>query len=161
MTHRESYRTLSAKAQREVRELAPWDVARLMKEPGHRLILDVRERAEFAVAHIAGSLNVPRGILEAACEWDYEETEPELVVARDQPIIVVCRSGNRSALAAQTLALIGYREPMSMRLGIKGWNDSDLPLIDATGAALDGDAAALLLSPPLAREKLDPVRRKA
>ena len=44
---------------------------------------------EFARVHIAGSLNVPRGILESAAEWDYAETEPALVR------VVVGRRGRR------------------------------------------------------------------
>ena len=68
------------------------------------LIIDIREPGEFEAMHIGGSLNVPRGILESACEWDYEETEPELVRARGREIVVVCRSGNRTQVVADFLA---------------------------------------------------------
>ena len=72
----------------DVRELMPWDVEERTRANPGLLIVDVREPYEFDAMHIAGSLNVPRGILESACEWDYEETEPELVRARDREIIV-------------------------------------------------------------------------
>jgi len=67
------------------------------------LFLDVRENQEFDTMRIKGSLHVPRGILATAVEWDHEETEPELVNARERQIVVVCRSGSRSVFAAHTL----------------------------------------------------------
>lgn len=158
---RESYKTLSEKAAAEVREVMPWDIDRMRQTAGDLLILDVRERSEFELAHIKGAINVPRGILEAACEYDYAETEPELVAARQRPIVVVCRSGNRSAMAALVMRLIGYEHVASMKLGIKGWNDGDLPLVDCRGVTVDPDDAAHLIEPKLAPEQIDPARRKA
>lgn len=158
---RETYKSLAAKAAAEVRELMPWDLDRMQRAEPRLLVLDVRERSEFEAAHIKGSLNVPRGILEAACEYDYAETEPELVAARDRPIVVICRSGNRSALAAVVMRLLGYRDVASLKLGIKGWNDGDLPLVDCRGVAVDADDAAHLIEPRIAPEQMDPARRTA
>jgi len=158
---RESYKTLSEKAAAEITEIMPWDLEELLAKPGDLMVLDVRERSEFQLVHIAGSLNVPRGILEAACEYDYAETEPELVEARRQPIVVVCRSGNRSALAAYVMKLIGYEDVSSLKLGIKGWNDGDLPLVDGVGNTVDADDAAAVIERELAPEQIDPARRRA
>ena len=158
---RESYKTLSEKAAAEVREVMPWDLDEMQRTLDGLLILDVRERSEFEQAHIKGAMNVPLGILEAACEYDYAETEPELVVARQRPIVIVCRSGNRSAMAAVVMRLIGYESVASLRLGIKGWNDGDLPLVDCRGVTVDPDDAAHLIEPKLAPEQIDPARRKA
>lgn len=157
---RESYKTLSEKAAAEIRELMPWDLEKMIGKMPGLMVLDVRERSEFESAHIKGAMNVPRGILEAACEWDYAETEPELVEARDRPIVLVCRSGNRSAMAAVVMRLIGYADVASLKLGIKGWNDSDLPLVDCRGVSVDADDAAHLIEPKLAPEQIDPARRK-
>jgi rhodanese-related sulfurtransferase len=158
---RESYKTLSEKAAAKVRELMPWDVQDMIATTPDLLVVDVRERSEFEVAHIKGALNVPRGILEAACEYDYAETEPDLVIARQRPIVVVCRSGNRSAMAALVMRMIGYDNVASMKLGIKGWNDGDLPLVDCRGVSVDSDDAAHLIEPKLASEQINPARRKA
>ena len=158
---RKTYRQLAAEAAAAIREIMPWDAADLLKANPPPLLLDIRERSEFDAARIAGSLNVPRGILESAAEWDYAETEPQLVAARDRAVIVVCRSGNRSALAALVLAEIGFGDVCSMKLGIKGWNDADLPLVDAHGRPLDGDAAMALLEPPLRPDQVDPARASA
>ncbi len=158
---RETYKSLAAKAAAEVNEIMPWDLERMQRAEPDLLILDVRERSEFDAAHIKGSLNVPRGILEAACEYDYAETEPDLVAARSRPVVVVCRSGNRSALAAFVMRLMGYASVASMKLGIKGWNDGELPLVDGRGVAVDADDAAHLIEPKLAPEQMDPARRRA
>jgi len=114
----------------EVDEEFPWDVEERSSEGQSPLIVDVREHDEYATMHIEGSLHVPRGILETACEYNYEETVPELVEARDRDIVVVCRSGNRSVLAAYTMRLMGYTRISSMKTGLRGWNDYELPLVN-------------------------------
>lgn len=158
---RRTYAHLAEEAARSVAEVMPWDVAGLRAGKPDLMILDVRERAEFEAAHIAGALNVPRGILEAACEYDYAETEPQLVEARERPILVVCRSGSRSALAAVVMGLLGYREVYNLKLGMKGWNDADLPLVDGRGLGVDADDAMHVIDPRIAPEQLDPRRRRS
>jgi len=125
------------------------------------LILDVREPEEFAAMHIAGSINVPRGILESACDWGYEETVPELVAAREREVVVVCRSGNRSALAARTMQLMGYRHVLSLKTGLRGWNDAELPLVDAEGRPVPVESADEHFTPRVREDQLPPERRAA
>ncbi|HHB11654.1 MAG TPA: rhodanese-like domain-containing protein [Chromatiales bacterium] len=144
-----------------VEELFPWDVDEKLQAGETPLLLDVREPYEFDAMHIEGSLNVPRGILESACEWDYEETVPELVEARDREVIVICRSGNRSLLAAKTLTMMGYSQAKSLKTGLRGWNDYELPLVDAQGRVVDVDEAEAYFTPRLRPEQLDPKRRGA
>lgn len=115
----------------DVEEILPWDLINWMEEGRDLLLVDVREPYEFAAMHIANSINVPRGILESAAEYQYEETEPELVEARDRIVIVVCRSGRRSLLAAKTLKLMGYKAPYSLKSGLRGWNDYEQSLFIA------------------------------
>ncbi len=114
----------------DVEEEFPWDIEERSSEGQSPLIVDVREHSEFSAMHIEGSLHVPRGILESACDYNYEETIPELVEARDSDIVVVCRSGNRSVLAAYTMRLMGYTRICSMKTGLRGWNDYELPLVN-------------------------------
>lgn len=122
--------------QHAVQEVFPWDIEERMNEGDVPVILDVREESEYAAMHIADSLNVPRGILETACEYGYEETVKELVEARDRDIVVVCRSGNRSVLAAHTMQLMGYTRVSSMKTGLRGWNDYELQLVNSAGQAV-------------------------
>lgn len=117
-------------------------------------MLDIREADEYDGARINDSLHVPRGILEQSCEWDYAETIPALVKSRQRHIVVVCRSGNRSVLAAQSMALLGFERLTSLKTGIKGWNDSDLPLLNKAGETVDPDWADTFFSPPVREEQL-------
>jgi rhodanese-related sulfurtransferase len=141
---------------REVTEIMPWDLAERRRENPALLILDVREPQEYAAMHIPGSLNVPRGILESACEWDYEETVPELVQARQREVVVVCRSGYRSVLAANSLLVLGFSRVASLRTGLRGWKDDDGALVDEDGMPISPETADRYFSPRLRPDQMRP-----
>jgi rhodanese-related sulfurtransferase len=132
-----TYQDLVEQTVPRINECFPWDVAEKLESGEDILFLDVRENHEYDTMHIEHSLHVPRGILETAVEWDHEETEPELVKARDRQIVVVCRSGSRSVFATWTLVQMGYRHVTSLKTGLRGWNEYDLPLVDMEGNAID------------------------
>ena len=71
-----------------VTEVMPWDLGEELGEGVAPLLIDIREPYEFDCMHIEGSYNVPRGVLESACEWDYEEKIQQLVKAREREIAV-------------------------------------------------------------------------
>jgi rhodanese-related sulfurtransferase len=150
------YDDLVADALTRVKEIMPWDLSRQLASGGRPLLLDVREPAEFASLHIPGSVNVPRGILEQSCEWDYDETEPLLAGGRGREIVVICRSGKRSALAADVMQQMGFASVASLKTGVRGWNDYEQPLVDADGGAVDADAAEELLAGALRPEQRKP-----
>jgi rhodanese-related sulfurtransferase len=106
--------------------------------------------------HIPGSLAVPRGILETACEWDYEETVPELVKARKREIVVVCRSGYRSVLAAKAMQELGYESVASLKTGVRGWNDYEQPLQDQEEKAVDIEDADDYFATPVRPDQRKP-----
>ncbi|MCK5480172.1 MAG: rhodanese-like domain-containing protein [Gammaproteobacteria bacterium] len=135
------YTDLVAECLPEITEVFPWDIEEKLSSDNPPLVLDVCEPDEFYAMHIQGSLHVPRGILESACEYDYEETVSELAEARDREVIVVCRAGNRSVLAAYTMQLMGFRKVSSLKTGLRGWNDYELPLVDEAGQTVSIDAA--------------------
>jgi len=141
----------------DVREIMPWDLKERLRENPDLLILDVREPYEFDAMHISGSLNVPRGILESACEWEYEETVPELVQAREREIVVACRSGYRSVLAAHSMQLLGYQDVVSLQTGLRGWKDYEQPLEDAQGRPVDLDDADRYFAPRVRPDQMRPV----
>jgi rhodanese-related sulfurtransferase len=140
----------------DIKEEFPWDVDERSSEGQTPLIVDVREHSEFAVMHIEGSLHVPRGIVESACEYDYEETIPELVSARERDIVVVCRSGNRSVLAAYTMQLMGYTRISSLKTGLRGWNDYELPLVNTDNQPVTVDEADEFFTTRLRPEQESP-----
>ena len=70
--------------QSQVKEVFPWDLTERLESQNDILLLDVREPYEFDAMRIDGSINVPRGVLESACDYGYEETVPELAESRDR-----------------------------------------------------------------------------
>lgn len=142
----------------EIREIMPWDLVERMELNPELLVVDVREPYEFEAMHIQGSLNVPRGILESACEWDYEETVPVLASSRAREIVIVCRSGYRSVLAANSMRVLGYSDIASLRTGLRGWKDFDQPLVDGMGCPVEPEAADSYFTPKVRVDQMRSVR---
>lgn len=150
-----TFNQLIEETRSKVAELFPWDVEeRLDNEK--LLILDIREPYEFESMHIKDSINVPRGILETSCEYDFEETVPELVEARNDTVLVVCRSGNRSLFAADVMQQMGYKSVFSLKTGLRGWIEADQPLVDKNNVVVDVDDADNYFLPKLRPEQLKP-----
>jgi rhodanese-related sulfurtransferase len=87
------------------------------------ILLDVREPEEFAQGHLAGAINVPRGVL----EFNVDPLNPaanSALTDRSTKMIVYCRSGSRSALAVQTLRTLGYEHISSMDGGFLAWKSA-------------------------------------
>jgi molybdopterin/thiamine biosynthesis adenylyltransferase/rhodanese-related sulfurtransferase len=100
-----------------VEEVDPSDVNRILSNGNGIVLLDVRESDEWDAGHIPGAKHIPRGYLESRVEG---------VVGSDrsQRVIVYCASGQRSALAANTMKeLLGYEDVASMNGGITLWKD--------------------------------------
>ncbi|MGB9093893.1 MAG: rhodanese-like domain-containing protein [Gallionella sp.] len=154
------YTDLVADALTRVQEIQPWDLSRQLAAGGELVLLDVREPSEYAALHIPGSINVPRGVLEQTCEWDFDETLPLLAAGRELDIVVICRSGYRSVLVADVMQQMGYTSVVSLKSGVRGWNDYDQPLVDGAGQPVDGDTAEEILGPHLRPEQHNPAQRK-
>ncbi|MDG2354094.1 MAG: rhodanese-like domain-containing protein [Gammaproteobacteria bacterium] len=152
----DGYQRLVVKALREVGEILPWDLETEIDQNHELIVLDIRESDEFEMMHIKGSIHVPRGVLEGACVWNYDDTIPVLAQARDQNIVVVCRSGNRSALAALTMQQMGFEHVRSLKLGIKGWNDNDLEMLNNQGDVVDINQIDEWLNRAVSEDKLKP-----
>lgn len=152
----ECYDDLVAEALTRVKEIMPWDLSRSLASGNKPVLLDVREPAEFAMLRIPDSINVPRGVLEQSCEWDYDETVPELAGGRVQEIVVICRSGKRSVLAADMLLRMGFTNVVSLKTGVRGWNDFEQAMENGNGEAIDADAGDVLLAPRLRPEQRKP-----
>ncbi len=107
--------------------------ARKMVEEGAQL-LDVRVDHEWEAGRIAGASHLPLDELaQRAGEID-----------RDRPVVVYCRGGNRSSMAAAALVEAGY-DASKLSEGIVGWAENELPLEPDGGyVAESGEAAAVL-----------------
>ena len=150
------YTDLVADALTRVKEIQPWDLSKQLAAGRAPVLLDVREPTEFAMLRIPDSINVPRGVLEQSCEWDYDETVPLLAAGRELDIVVICRSGHRSALVADVMQQLGYTSVVSLKTGVRGWNDFEQPLVDSAGAPVDADTADALLAPRLRPDQHKP-----
>ncbi len=154
-----TFKEIVAEASKNITELMPWDVEERVKENKDLMIVDIREECEFSRFHIKGSMLVPRGILESACEAEYEDAIPELIEGRDKEIVVICRSGLRSALGTQMLQMMGFTNISSMKTGLRGWNDYELPLYDLKLKELDPDDVDEMLSAAYCSAFMHPDRR--
>lgn len=110
-------RALPAAGNISVRDAA----ALLQNAPDGLIILDVRTPGEFREGHLAGARNV-----------DFFGGRFEMETAdlpRDATLLIYCRSGKRSAAAAETLGEAGMNRILHMYQGIEGWKDAGLPLV--------------------------------
>lgn len=111
---------LVEQAKQNISEVSIDDVK---SELNQKILLDVREPAEFAAGHLPGAVNIPRGVLEFKIGSD-----PALGNQQNESIVVYCQSGGRSALAAESLHKIGYEKAVSMAGGFKAWAESGYPV---------------------------------
>ncbi len=101
-----------------VQDITPADYqAQFSADMSSHLLIDVRTPEEFATGHIAGAVNIPVDDLAGRLAE----------VPMNQQIVVYCRSGNRSAQAAQILAEAGY-SGISDLGGLNAWTAQGLPL---------------------------------
>lgn len=116
----------------EAREISR-DEARKQIEDGAQLI-DVRADHEWEAGRIAGATHLPLAeLVERAGEID-----------KDRPVVLYCRGGNRSSMAAEVLAADGY-DAVKLSEGIVGWEEEGLALEPDGGyVAESGEAAAIL-----------------
>ena len=137
-----------------VKEILPWDLEEKLNAEEKPFLVDIREPYEYNAMHIKDSINVPRGILETACEYNYEETIPELVESRSREIVVICRSGYRSVLGADVMQQMGYQNVCSLKSGLRGWNDYEQPLVDENNEVVDIEEGDDYFTPMLRPEQI-------
>lgn len=107
------------------------------------LLMDVREPNEFNLGYIPGAVNIPRGVIEFKINnEDFWEEAMLYMPEKDEEIIVYCKKGKRSILAAQTLQQLGFTNITFLKDGWKKW-ELTYPLIheknlDAMGGHDDG-----------------------
>lgn len=114
-----------AEARSKIANLGPAEVAREHGEDA--LLVDLREEDELqAQGWIADSVWAPRGMLEFWADthstYHRSEFEPE------RRLILYCSSGDRSALAAETLLRMGYRDVAHLDGGLRAWTKSGRPV---------------------------------
>jgi rhodanese-related sulfurtransferase len=113
MAHSPQFLKLVNDAKKRVKETNVAEVKRRMEAGEKFLLVDVREDNEWAAGHLPGAVHMGRGIIERDIETRVPETSTEMVL--------YCGGGFRSALVADNLQKMGYRNVESMDGGWKGW----------------------------------------
>lgn len=78
-------------------------------------LIDVREADEFAAGHLAGAINIPRGLLE------FKLSATPALEPRDLKVVLYCKTSGRAALAAQAMQSMGYLNVASIDGGYDAW----------------------------------------
>ena len=103
-----------AQIKSQITEVTPAETSKLISDE-NVILIDIREESEVEQGSITGAKFIPRGVLE------FKVSELEITDNPEAKIILYCRSGGRSALAAASLQNMGYKNVMSMAGGFEAW----------------------------------------
>jgi rhodanese-related sulfurtransferase len=122
MTHQHSPRFLKMvdDAKSRIHEISIDQVQAKLQGGEKFMLVDVREESEYAKDHLPGAIHLGKGIIER----DIEERVPD----PNTPMVLYCGGGFRSALAADNLQKMGFRNVLSMDGGIREWREKGLSL---------------------------------
>ena len=107
-------------AKSRIREIDIEQYQRMVSSGDQHVLIDVREDAEWAAGHAAGSLHLGKGIIER----DIESKIPD----KTTTLVLYCGGGFRSALAADALQTMGYTNAISLDGGWRAWVEAGLPV---------------------------------
>ncbi|MBX9600983.1 MAG: sulfurtransferase [Bryobacteraceae bacterium] len=105
-------------AKSRIKEIDVAGYQRMKVEP--HVLVDTREESEFAAGHAAGAIHLSKGVIER----DIEQKIPD----PDTKIVLYCGGGYRSALAADNLQKMGYRNVVSLDGGWRAWVSAGMPV---------------------------------
>ena len=122
---------LAAQAMARITNLSPDDVFGALQGSAC-VVVDIREKDEVtATGTIPGAIHIPRGVL----EFSVDPGSPTYL-ARFTPeshVILVCDTGQRSALATETLTSLGFSHVAHLRRGLRAWMQQGLPVAGISG----------------------------
>ena len=119
--HSEAFLKLVQDAKKRVKE-EDFRETKKRLDAGEKIVLiDTREESEWARGHIPGAVHLGKGIIER----DIEKAVPD----KNATVVLYCGGGFRSALAADNLQKMGYRNAISMDGGWRGWTEAGFPVI--------------------------------
>ena len=122
MADQKSYQQIVDEALRIVPEVSPADLQSRLSGGEQIVVIDVREPEEFARGKIPGAYTIPRGVLEMQVDGR---------LPRESTVVLYCGAGGRSALAAKSLADMGYENVENLQGGWGAWKQSGLPVEQA------------------------------
>ena len=120
MDHSKNFEQLVKSAKEQIQEIDVPKLASMQKIRDEFILIDVRECDEWFSGHIPEAMHVPRGILERDIE--------KLITNKEEPLVLYCGGGYRSALACDNLQKMGYKNVKSLKGGIRDWKKAQLPI---------------------------------
>ncbi len=120
MIHSPGFLKVVNDAKSRVREITVEEVRAKQERREAFIFVDVREDSEWQAGRAGGSIHLGRGVIERDIEREIRDQNSE--------IVLYCGGGFRSALAADMLQRMGYRNVLSMAGGIKAWRDRGYPM---------------------------------
>jgi len=117
--HSQRFLEIVNDAKSRVRETTVDDVKARLDRGENFTLIDVREESEFAQGHLPGAMHIGKGVIER----DIEQRVPDT----NAPLVLYCGGGFRSALAADNLQKMGYKNVISMDGGVREWREKGYP----------------------------------
>ncbi len=121
MDHGEGFVKLVRAAKARIKEENFLETKKRLDAGEKIIMVDTREDSEWARGHIPGAIHLGKGVIER----DIEKTIPD----KEAVVVLYCGGGFRSALAAENLQKMGYRNVVSMDGGWRGWTEAGFPII--------------------------------
>ena len=115
------FKEILNQAKKEIVEITVQDVQEKFNPANGFTLLDVREGDEWEQGHLDKAIFLPRGFLEVKAD--------KTLTDKQQPVVVYCAGGVRSALAAKTLKDLGYTKVYSMAGGFNEWKNNGFPFV--------------------------------
>ena len=110
------FQQLVNEAKQEIKEIDARELKRMQQAGEDFALVDVRQENETARGVIPGAVAIPRGILELQID--------QVTTDKNKKIVIYCGGGSRSALAAWMLKKMGFKNPISLAGGYRGWTDA-------------------------------------
>src|SRR5437867_11423230 len=115
------FKELLSQTKKQIKEVSVHEVKDKLNPDNGFTLLDVREGDEWEQGHLDKAVFLPRGFLEQKAD--------KMFPNKQQPIVVYCAGGARSALATKTLQDLGYTNVVSMAGGYGQWKANGYPIV--------------------------------
>ena len=120
MKHSERFLRIVEQAKTVIREISIVDIQRDFESGADFVLVDTREESEWAAGHARGAIHLGKGVIER----DIETVIPEI----EKKIVLYCGGGYRSALAAEKIQEMGYKNVYSLAGGWGAWKLERMPI---------------------------------
>jgi rhodanese-related sulfurtransferase len=127
-------------AKARITEINRDDLKGMIDEMAYFVLIDIREQNEHDAGYISGSVLIPRGVLEfRVANESFWDDEGMYMPLKTDSLVVYCKKGNRTALAAESLRQLGYEHILCLDGGFLSWKEAFPELVQTN---IDNSAPA-------------------